>query len=144
MVTVAVLKLTVMPAGGVSHGSLFGTLVHILSAEWVWRVRCQEHMSPPALLRAEDFGSLGALESRWREEEQTMLRYLAGLSSGDLRGGVSYTNTRGLTFTTPLWQILAHVVNHGTQFRGEAGVLLTRYGQSPGDLDLIYYVRSVR
>ena len=26
---------------GLSHGSLRGTLAHILSAEWVWRLRCQ-------------------------------------------------------------------------------------------------------
>ena len=32
----------------VSHGSLRGTLVHILAAEVVWRLRCQEGISPPS------------------------------------------------------------------------------------------------
>jgi hypothetical protein len=39
----------------------------------------------------------------------------------------------------PLWQCLAHVVNHGTQHRSEAAMVLTHWGQSPGELDLIYY-----
>jgi uncharacterized damage-inducible protein DinB len=37
---------------------------------------------------------------------------------------------------------LVHVVNHGTQFRSEAAVALTEYGHSPGDLDLIFYLRQ--
>ena len=40
----------------------------------------------------------------------------------------------------PLWQPMLHVVNHGTQHRSEAAVLLTEAGASPGDLDLIDYL----
>ena len=39
-------------------------------------------------------------------------------------------------------QVLVHVVNHGTQFRGEAAVLLSQYGYSPGDLDFIAFLRQ--
>ena len=39
----------------------------------------------------------------------------------------------------PIWQMLVHVVNHGTQHRSEAAALLTDAGRSPGDLDMFDY-----
>jgi uncharacterized damage-inducible protein DinB len=42
----------------------------------------------------------------------------------------------------PVWQMLVHVVNHGTQHRAEAAALLTAEGRSPGELDLINYVEE--
>jgi len=111
----------------VSFGSLRGTLVHIYAAEWLWRV---------------DFPSLRVLGERWLAEERAMLAYLARLRDQDLDRVISYTNTRGIAYQNPLWQLLAHVVNHGTQFRGEAAVVLTQAGYSPGDLDFIRFLRE--
>jgi uncharacterized damage-inducible protein DinB len=125
-----------------SHGSLHAALVHILATEITWRLRIQEGISPERVLGGEDFPTFVALRERWAEDEMAMRNHVASLSDADLVKPVSYTNTRGASYSTVLWQILAHVVNHGTQFRAEAAVALSDYGRSPGDLDLIQFIRQ--
>ena len=87
-------------AADVSHGSLRGTLVHTLGAEWVWRERCQ-CTSPGGLLSEEDFPNLDSLAWRSREEEKAMRSYLAGLTDEDLASIIRYTRTGITWFETP-------------------------------------------
>ncbi len=125
-----------------SHKSLRGALVHVLSAEWIWRKRAQEGISPPAMLSPEAYPTFKSLREAWEDEDRTMQLYLDGLDEDDINRRVSYTNTRGETYTNILWHLLVHVVNHGTQFRSEAAVRLTQLGHSPGDLDFIAFLRE--
>ncbi len=125
-----------------SFGSLRGTLAHVYGTEHLWRLRCQEGISPSALPAETNFPDLTSLRLAWEQEERAMRAYLASLSDDDLQRAVRYTNTRGVPYETVLWQILAHVVNHGTQFRSEAGVALTEFGHSPGDVDFIFFIRQ--
>lgn len=123
----------------VPFGSLRGTLVHLLSAERTWRMRCQEGISPSAMLSETGYATFDQLISLWREEESAMRAYIRTLSEADLEKPIRYTNTKGATLEVRLSHILTHVVNHGTQHRSEAAILLTDFGHSPGDLDFIYF-----
>lgn len=125
-----------------SFGSLRGTLVHILGGEVNWRLRIQEGISPASMLAEAEFPDLGSLQRRWAAEEAALRGFIAGRSDEDFQQIVAYKTTSGVSHQTVLWQILAHVVNHGTQFRAEAGVALTAYGQSPGDVDLMKFIRE--
>ena len=127
----------------VSFGSLRGSLVHVLGAEIVWRQRIQSGVSPTGLVPEDDFPTLADLGARWAAEERTLHAIVDGLEDDGAAREIHYRNSRGIAMHNPLWQILSHVVNHGTQFRGEAAVILTQLGQSPGDLDMIYYIRSL-
>ena len=71
-----------------------------------------------------------------------MRRYLETLTDDRLELPLRYTNTRGQAIELPLWTILIHVINHGTQSRAEAGIALAGMGQSPGDLDFSLFLRQ--
>ena len=129
------------PFVGVSHGSLRSTFVHTLGAEWIWRKRCQEGVMPTALLSEAEFPTLEALVERWQAEEQAVLGYLDSLVDADLTRMVSYRRISGQTGEGLLWHILAHVVNHGTQHRAEAAVILTACNCSPGDVDMVWFFK---
>jgi uncharacterized damage-inducible protein DinB len=125
-----------------SHGSLRGALVHTLSAEWLWRQRCEFGVSPATHLDERDFPTTAALAERWNAERTAWEGFLAPLADAGAARIVAYTTTDGESRADPLWQIVAHVVNHGTQFRSEAAMLLTAAGHSPGSLDLIRFPRE--
>jgi uncharacterized damage-inducible protein DinB len=122
-----------------THWSLRKTLVHAMSAEWIWLSRWRG-VSPKAGLNEDDFPTLESIRTRWHAGEQEMRVFLAALNDEALQRVVQYTNTRGQPFAFPLWQLMAHVVNHGTQHRAEAAALLTDWGYSPGDMDLSLFL----
>jgi uncharacterized damage-inducible protein DinB len=117
-------------------------LVHAFGAEMVWRLRCQEGVSVTTMPTEDEFLTADALWARWQAEERAMRSYLASLSDSDLNTEIQYRNTKGAPFANILWKLLVHVVNHGTQSRAEAGIALTMFGQSPGDLDMILFFRE--
>lgn len=120
--------------------SILRTMAHALGAEWIWRQRVQGGVSPAALLNLDQFTTLDLLRQRWAEEEQEMRAYLATLNDADLDRVVEYAGTDGTKFHRPLWQILTHVVNHGTQHRSEVALYLTNFDCSPGNMDITAYL----
>ena len=121
------------------RGSLRGTLVHIMDAEYGWRTLIEESREAEDLAESE-FPSLGSLQQRWHEEESRMRAYLANVHDESLDGILRYTNPAGIRRERVLWHCLFHVVNHGTQHRSEAAAMLTDYGQSPGDIDFSMFL----
>ncbi len=121
--------------------SLRRILTHALGAEILWRTRMQG-ASPTSMLTVEDVPTLAAIRERWREESAARRAFIAGLTQADLDGTIHYKTTRGQPYAETLWRLLAHLANHGTQHRSEAAALLTELGHSPGDLDMIVYLRE--
>lgn len=124
-----------------SHGGLRGTLVHILFAEWIWRSRWGGH-SPTEWLRPDDFPAFVTLRTRWDAEEKALMRFVENIDQEALNDTVKYRRSGGQPCENILWHLMAHLVNHGTQHRSEAAAMLTEYGRSPGDIDLIVFLRE--
>jgi uncharacterized damage-inducible protein DinB len=39
--------------------------------------------------------------------------------------------------TRALWEMMLHVINHGTQYRSAVAMMLTKLGHSPGDMEIL-------
>jgi uncharacterized damage-inducible protein DinB len=122
--------------------SLHGTMMHTAGVEWLWRQRLQIAESPTGLPSKNDYPSLDALVEYWAHEEREMRAWLSVLTDADLASTRTYTLLGGNTVTDSLMHCLAHMVNHGTQHCAEMAQMLTDYGVSPGNIDLIYWLRE--
>jgi uncharacterized damage-inducible protein DinB len=116
----------------VDERGLGGILVHHLGATQRWRHGLQEDGLTPRPEK-EPLPSPAGLGAAWAAEWPAIDAWLAGLDDAWLA-----RDDEGVRF----WQMLAHVVNHGTQHRSEAAAILTDAGRSPGDLDMIDYAEQ--
>lgn len=115
-------------------GSLNGILVHALDAEYGWRVVLQGQ-DDAGILDAADFPDVATLQARWDVEHAAWRAYVAGLDAPPL-------NAPHAEGRPTVAQVIAHVVNHGTQHRSEAAAILTGEGCSPGELDFYLFLRE--
>jgi uncharacterized damage-inducible protein DinB len=124
-----------------SFRSVRDTLVHILGAEWLWLERWHGR-SPNGLLSAADFPDLESVRRRWAEVERNLLDYIASLTPEDLQRVIQHKTTKGVPQAQPHWQMLEHLVNHGTYHRGQVTTMLRQLGAKPAALDLIVFYRE--
>jgi len=120
-----------------SHGSVRDQVVHLMSVDDVWfselRNATPAEPFPPAAGDDRD-----AIRAHWDGVEAGLRRYLAELTDDQL-------------LTTPIqepdedrnlivWQVLLHVVNHGTDHRAQILRLLNELGIKTLSQDYIFYV----
>ncbi|MBI3663540.1 MAG: DinB family protein [Acidobacteria bacterium] len=126
---------------GSSFPSVRDTLAHIMGGQWIWLERWQGR-TPTGLPAAEDFPDLPSLRKRWEEVEADLLAFVRGLTAERLVSVSEYKTLTAGTFACPLWQMLQHLVNHGTYHRGQATTLLRQLGAKSVSTDLSLFYRE--
>ena len=124
-------------AVGYSHGSVRDQIVHLISCDdgWFSELRGVEPLEPPP---PTNFDDRKIIRAHWDSAEQRMRAYLAELRDEML-------------FDKPIeepeedkdlivWQVLLHVVNHGTDHRAQLLRLLNDLGIKTTSQDYIFYV----
>jgi len=122
--------------------SILGTLVHVYAADRVWFGRI--HGNPPArFIDPENDMRLEVLQNDWPALYKRWQEWASGLSEDSIGSKISYKDLKGNPYETPLWQIVLHVVNHGTHHRGQVSGFLRALGHTPPPVDLIAYYREI-
>lgn len=119
-----------------SHGSVRDQIVHLMTVDDIWfgELRGVEPSQP---LPPANFDDRGHIRAHWDRIERTMRDYLAALRDDML-------------FSKPIkapeedkdlmvWQVLLHVVNHGTDHRAQILRLLHDLGIATASQDYIFY-----
>lgn len=123
---------------GYGHHSVHGLFIHIIRAMHAWDVALKTGQQPP-LLDPETMPDLTAVEAAFAEAKKEWDIFVGALTSEAIEGNISVTTLQGYTIAVPLWRVLQHMVLHGMQHHTELAQLLTAKGQSPGDIDFIFF-----
>jgi uncharacterized damage-inducible protein DinB len=122
-----------MEPWGKGLGSLHATLTHTLHAEWLWMQRWQGR-SPQEFPSNDGLATIYDIRQRWEKQERDLRAFLAAQNEQSLVQVVAYKNTKGEDFELPLYQMMAHVVNHATHHRAEIAEMLAQIEvPHPGD-----------
>lgn len=124
---------------GSSLKSVRDTLVHIVSAQWIWLSRWKG-TSPKAMWAAEEYPTFPVLRSRWAELHGEVEAFVAAQSDASLAKDLVYRNTKGETLQYPLGALVLHMVNHSTYHRGQVTTLLRQLGAAPLPTDLVMFL----
>jgi uncharacterized damage-inducible protein DinB len=120
--------------------SVLGTLVHVFAADRIWLQRVLGNVVN-TFVSDEDY-RLEALQNEWPKIYDGWQNLLMGQDDASAGRVINYSDLKGNPHRTPLWQIVLHVVNHGTHHRGQAAGFIRSMGHTPPQLDLIAYYRQ--
>ena len=129
----------------ISHGSIFGTLLHMAGAEWIWLERW--HGRSPAkseawsLWTTESCADLATLNQRWKEVVDRRAQFISDLDEPRLAAELSFKLLSGDASSMRLVDQMQHVANHATLHRGQVVGMIRQLGIAPPSTDLLFYLR---
>ncbi|MDX1993276.1 MAG: DinB family protein [bacterium] len=118
-----------------SRGSIRNQIVHLMSVDDTWFSGLRR-VAIPEMLNPADFEERSSIRAYWDAVEGRMRDYLANLRDEMLFAKPLEDEDKDLI----VWQVLLHVVNHGTDHRAQMLRLLNDMGVSTGPQDYIFYV----
>jgi uncharacterized damage-inducible protein DinB len=126
-----------------SIGSVRNHMVHLASVDQRWLSRVAG-LALPDRLRYDDYPTEMAARAVWEEAQVRVRGVLAALADEDLTRPLTIDIQRSdpprtLTASVAVWQILVHVLNHGTDHRAQVLRLLHDFGAPTFEQDWMIY-----
>ncbi|MGB7924796.1 MAG: DinB family protein [Pyrinomonadaceae bacterium] len=124
---------------GISYASLHGALAHLIGAELVWLKRVAQGESMTHVPGVDELPDLEAVKEAWQRSKSG---WRQALEQDDLRREIHYSNTKGQTFSDPVWRVMTHLVDHSATYRGILIAGLRLLGHAPPATGVIFYTRQ--
>ncbi len=122
-----------------ADGSILNTLAHVFASERAWLARLQT-IAPSAFITDND-RNFQFLQDEWPQLHERWKNWSLQLDDASAGKPLAYKELKGNQHTQPIWQLVLHVVNHGTHHRGQVAGFLRSLGYSPPPLDLVLFYR---
>jgi uncharacterized damage-inducible protein DinB len=123
---------------GNGHGSIHGIFFHLLATLRGWRIGLETGVQPPRL-QPDGFESLITVRAGLAEENERWQTLVAALNDAEVDGPIASLTKAGDPAPLEYWRAFQHLILHNMQHYSEIAKMLTDKGQSPGDLDFIFY-----
>jgi uncharacterized damage-inducible protein DinB len=120
--------------------TVIDTLVHVFGADRIWLARIEGAPSPGVPAGAER--DLARLQTAFPELHGKWRQWASSLTANSPDTQIAYSDLKGRQWKQPLWQIILHVVNHGTHHRGQVSGFIRSLGHTPPTIDLSFYHRG--
>ena len=118
---------------GGAFGSLFGTLVHMYSADDIWLARWQGR-EDVGFTSEDAFEGFEDLRASWEAIQGRLRDYLKDADTDEVMEVVGHRHA--------LWQMALHMIDHSSFHRGQVMYFLREAGQVPPPSNFIHYLRE--
>lgn len=117
--------------------SIHETFFHLLVVQEEWRWLCETGQPIWNYRAISDYPDAASLLAFSDMEYAATRKYVENASEEMLTASIFAEMPQGVELSTVIWGMLIHSLYHSTQHRSEVAAMLTKYGQSPGDIDII-------
>jgi len=115
-----------------SRGSIRNLMVHLASVDRRWLAGLR-NLEDIGHLKFEDYSTRAAAREIYESVMKDLAEYIPTLTEADL-------NLPNDKIAEPRWQILLHIINHGTDHRSTVLQRLHEFGAPTFDQDFIMWV----
>jgi uncharacterized damage-inducible protein DinB len=118
-----------------SRGSIRNLMVHLANTDSNWLAGLKnipESQDPPKR-KYEDYPDRASVRAFWEATAKDVAEYVEALTETALE-------ENPVDILSPRWQVLLHIINHGTDHRSTVLQRLHEFGASTFDQDLIFWL----
>ncbi len=132
-----------------SQGSIRNQMIHLAAANNRWLARLSS-TALPTNVNNEDFSTIASAYSFCTDIDRNLETYVNTLNDSFINSSIAYsipslaTPDEFINKSDNVWQILFHIVNHGTNHRAQVLRILHEFNAPTFEQDYMYHVWNTK